>query len=170
MPGFPVHQLPELAQTQVHWVGGAIQPFHPVIPFSFCFQSFPASGSFPMSQVFTSDGHSTGASTSALVLPMNIQNWLPLGLTGLISLQSKGLLRVFSNTTVLWHSAKYINTSVLWCSAFFTVQLSHSYTATGKTIALTRWTSVGKVMSLLYNMLSRLVITFLPRSKFLLIS
>ena len=71
-----------------------------VIPFSSCLQSSPASGSFPMSQFFTSDGQSIGASASASVLPMNIQGWWPLGLTGLISLLSKGLLRVFSSTTV----------------------------------------------------------------------
>ena len=71
-----------------------------VIPFSSHLQSFPASGSFPMSQFFESGGQSTGASASASVLPMNSQNWFPLGLTGLISLQSKGLSRVFSNTTV----------------------------------------------------------------------
>ena len=73
-----------------------------VAPFSFS-QSFPASGSFPMSQLFTSGGQSIGASTSASVLPMNIQDWFPLGLAGLISLQSKGLSRVFSNTTVQKH-------------------------------------------------------------------
>ena len=87
----------------------------------------------------------------------------PLGWTGWISLQSKGLSRVFSNTTVQ-------NTSILQCSAFFIVQLSQPYMTTGKTIALTRRTFVDKVMSLLFNMLSRLVITFLPRSKRLLIS
>ena len=74
-----------------------------VVPFSSCLQSFPASGSFPMSQFFTSGGQSTGFSASASVLPMNIQNGFPLGLTGLISLQSKGLSRVFSNTTVQKH-------------------------------------------------------------------
>ena len=74
-----------------------------VIPFSSCPQSFPASGSFPMNQLFTSDGQSIGASSSASVLPMNIQGWFPLGLTDLISLQSKGLSRVFSNTTVQKH-------------------------------------------------------------------
>ena len=74
-----------------------------VIPFSSCLQSFPASGSFPMSQFFTSDGQTIGASTSASVLPMNIQNWFSLVLTGLISLQSKGLSRVPSNTTVQKH-------------------------------------------------------------------
>ena len=93
---------------------------------------------------------------------MNIQSRFPLGLTGWISLQSKGFSRVFSNTSM----QKY----QFWCSAFFTVQLSHPYMTTGKTIALTRWTFVGKVMFLLFNMLSRLVRAFLPRSKCLLIS
>ena len=103
MPDLPVHhQLPEFTQTLVHWVGDAIQPSHPVIPFS-CLQSFPASGSFQMSQFFTSGGQITGLSASASVLPMNIQNWFPLGLTGWISLQSKGLSRVFSNTTAQKH-------------------------------------------------------------------
>ena len=99
-PGFSVlHCLPELAQTHVHGVGYAIQPSHPVVPFS-CLRSFPASGSFQMSQLYTSGGQSIGASASALVLPMNIENWFPLGSIGLISLHFKGLLRVFSNTTV----------------------------------------------------------------------
>ena len=74
-----------------------------IIPFSSCLQSFPASGSFPVSQFFTSGGQSIGVSASASVLPMNSQDWFPLGLTGLISLQSKGLSRVFSNTTVQKH-------------------------------------------------------------------
>ena len=88
-PGFPVlHHIPAFAQAHVCWVGDAIQPSHPVIPFS-CLQSFPASGPFLMSQFFTSGGQSIGASASGL--PMNIQDWFPLGLTGLISLQSKGL-------------------------------------------------------------------------------
>ena len=112
-----------------------------------------------MSQFFTSGGPSIGASASASVLSMNIQDWFPLGQTGWISLLSKGLSRVFSNTTVQKHQ-------------FFSVQLSlwsnsHSH---GKTIALTRWTFVGKVMSLLLNMLSRFVKAFLPRSERLLIS
>ena len=71
-----------------------------IIPFSFCLQSSPASGSFPMSQFFASRGQNIGASASASVFPINIQDWLPLGFTGWISLQSKGLSRVFSNTTV----------------------------------------------------------------------
>ena len=131
-----------------------------VVPFSSCLQSFPASGSFPISQLFTSGGQSIGASAS--VLPVNIQGWFPLGSTGLISLLSKRLSRIFSSTTV-WR----LN---LQCSAFFIVHLSHPYMTTGKTIALTRWTLVGKVMSLLFNMLSRLIIAFLPSSKHLLIS
>ena len=92
------------------------------------------------------------ASTS--VLPMNTQDWSLLGWTGWISLQPKRLSRVFSNTTVQKHS-------ILWFSAFFIVQLSYPYMTTGKTIALTRWTFVGKIMSLLFNMLSMLVLTFL---------
>ena len=134
-----------------------------VIHVSCHLQSFPASGSFQMRQFFTSGGQSIGVSASASVLPMNIQDWFPLGWTGWISLQSKGLSRVFSNTT----GSK---ASILWCSAFFMIQLSHPYMTTGKTIALTRWIFVGKVMSLLLNMLSRLDITFLSRSKRLLIS
>ena len=133
-----------------------------VVPFSSCLQSFPASGSFPMSQFFTSGGESTGVSAAASVLPMNIQDWFPLGWSGWISLQSKGLSRVFSNTTVQKHQ--------FFGSTFFMVQLSHPYMITEKTIALTRWTFVGKVMSLIFNMLSRFVIPFLPRSKRLLIS
>ena len=94
---------------------------------------------------------------------MNIQDWFPLGCTGWVSLQSKGFSRVFFQH----HSSK---PSVLQCSAFFMVQLSHSYTTTGKATALIRQTFVCKVMSLLFNMQSRLVIAFLPRSKGLLIS
>ena len=89
----------------VHWVGDAIQPSHPLLsPSVFpSLQSFPASGSFPVSQFFASDGQSIGASASASVLPVNIQGWFPLGWTGCISLQSKGLSRVLSNTTIQQH-------------------------------------------------------------------
>ena len=97
---------------------------------------------------------------------MNTQDWSPLGWTGWISLQSKGLSRRLKSL-LQHHSSK---ASILWHSAFFTVQLSHPYMTTGKTIALTIWTFIGKVISLLFNMLSRLVITLLPRSKCLLIS
>ena len=91
--------------------------------FSSCPQSFPASGSFPMSQLFASGGQSVGASSSAPVLPVNTQGWSPLGLTGLIFLKSKGLSRVFSSTRILWRSA------------FFRVEISHPYLTTGQTIA-----------------------------------
>ena len=102
-PGYSVHhQLLKLAQTHVHQVDDAIQPSS-VVPFSSCLQSFPASGSFPVSQFFASDGQSIRVSASASVLPMNIQNWFPLGWTGWISLHSRGLSRVFSNTTVQTH-------------------------------------------------------------------
>ena len=112
-----------------------------VAPFSSRLQSFPASGSFQMSQLFASGGQSIGVSASTSVLPMNPQDWSPLGWTGWISLQSKGLSRVL----LQHHSSK---ASILRCSAFFISQLSHPYMTTGKTIALTRWTFVGKVMSL----------------------
>ena len=132
-------------------------------PFFSHLQSFPASGSFPMSQLFSSHGQSIGVSASASVLPMNTQDWSPLGWTGWISLQSKRLSRV-SNTTVQKH--QFFGAQLSLCSN------SHiPYMTTGKTIALTRWTFVGKVTSLLFNMLSSLVIAFLPRSnKRLLIS
>ena len=101
---FPVlHHLPELAQTHVQWVSEAIQPYHPLFPFFSCFQSFPASGYFLMSWLFALGGQTIGASASALIFPMYIQGWFPLELTGLISFQSKGLSRVFSNTTVQKH-------------------------------------------------------------------
>ena len=103
-PGLPVHhQLLEFIQTHVHRVADAIQPSHRLVPFSSCPQSLPASGSFPMSQLFALDGQSIGVSASASVLPMNTQEWSPLEWTGWISLQSKGLSRVFSNTTVQKH-------------------------------------------------------------------
>ena len=130
-----------------------------VVPFSSNSQSLPALGSFPVSQLFA---WGIGVSASASVLPMNIQDWFPSGWTGWISLQSKGLSRVFSNTTIQTHQ-------------FFGAQLSsksnsHICTWPLENMALTRWTFVGKVMPLLFNMLSRLVIAFLPWSKRLLIS
>ena len=109
-----------------------------VIPFSSCSQSLPASWSFLMSQLFAWGGQSIGVSALASVLPMNTQDW-SLGWTGWVSLQSMGLSRVLQH-----HSSK---ASILQCSAFFTVQLSHPYTTTEKTIALTRRTFLGKVVS-----------------------
>ena len=110
-----------------------------------------------MSQLFTSGGQRVEVSASALVLPMKNKHRFPLGLTGLISLQAKVPSRVFSNT-----SSK---ASILQCSAFLKVQLSHPYMTTGKTIALTRQTFVGKVMSLFFNMLSRFAIGFLTKEQ-----
>ena len=118
-----------------------------VVPFSSCPQSFPASGSFPMNQFFASGGQSIGVSASTSVLPMNIQDWFPLGWTGWISLQSKRL-----KSLLQYHSSR---ASILQYSAFFIVQLSHPCMTTGKIIALTRWTFVDKVMFLLFNMLSQ---------------
>ena len=140
------------------------QSCHPTIsssvtPFSFYLQSFPSSGSFPMSWPFVWGGQSIGASAS--VLPMNIQGQLPLRLTGLISSKSKGLSRVFSSTTI-WKHQFFNAQPSLWSNCHI-----HTWLL-GK--ALTIWTFVGKVMSLLFNMLSRFVIAFLPRSKCLLIS
>ena len=98
------HQLPELAQTHVYWVGDAIQPSHPLSsPSPPAFNLSQHQGLFQGSQLFKSDGQSTGASVSAAVLPMNTRDWWPLGLTDWISLQSKGLSRVFSNTIVQKH-------------------------------------------------------------------
>ena len=155
-PGLPVHyHLPEFTQTHVHWVCDAIQPSHPVILFSSCLQSFPASGSFQMSQLFASGGQSFSFNIS----PSNEH-------PGLISFRMDWLdLLVVQGTLkslLQHHSSK---ASILLHSPFFIVQLSHPYMTTGKTIALTRRSFVGKVMSMLFNMLSRLVITFLPRSK-----
>ena len=157
-PGLPVHhQLPEFTQTHVHRVGDAIQPSHPLlilIPFSSCPQSLTASESFPMSQLFAWGGQSIGVSALASVLQMNTRtdlfrmDWLDL-------LAVQGTLK----SLLQHHSSK---ASILWHSDFFTVQLSHPYMTTGKNIALTRQTFVGKVMPLLFNMLSRLVITLLP--------
>ena len=126
-----------------------------VAPFSFCLPSCPTSESFRMSQLFTSGSQSTGASVSPSVLPMSIQDWFPLGLTGIHGIQGifKSLLQL--------HSSK---ASILQCSTFFMVQLSDPYMPTGKTMSLTRQTFVGKVMSLLFNKLSRFVIAFLLRS------
>ena len=154
MPGFPVlHYLPEFTQTHVHWVSDVIQPSHRLLLYS------PPASVFPSIRVFcwpfSSDGQNIGASAS--ILPMNIQGWFPLGLTGLILL-SKGLSRIFSSTIVQRHQFFGAQPS-LWPS---------SYIGTWKTIDLAIWTFVSKVMSLLFNMLSRFVRTFLPRSNCLL--
>ena len=133
------------------------------IPFSSCLQSFPASGSFPISQFFASGGQRIGASASASVLPVNIQGWFSFRIDWFDLLAVQEILK----SLLQHHSSK---ASILLCSAFFRVQLSHPYMTTGKTISLTRQTFISKVISLLFNMLSRLVTALLPRSKCLLIS
>ena len=138
---------------------------HPIISlsivlFSSSLQSFPASGSLPVSQFFTSGGQSIWASASASVLPINIQDWFPLGWTGLISLCPRD-----SQESSPTPQFKSINPLVL---NFLYGRLLHPYMTTGKT--MTRWTFVGKVMSLLFNVLSRFVIAFLLKNKRLLIS
>ena len=162
-PGLPVHhKLPELTHTHVHWVGDAIQPSHPLSP--------PSPPALNLSQhqglfQWVSSSHQV-----AKLLEFQLQHqsyqltpktYLRMDWLDLLAIQGtlKSLLQ--------HHSSK---ASILRCSAFFTVQLSHPYMTTGKTIASTSWTFVGKVMSLLFNMLSRLLITSLPRSKHLLIS
>ena len=130
-----------------------------VVPFPWL-QSSPASWSFPMSQCFASGGQSIGASASTSVFPMSIQGWFPLVWTGWISSQSKVLSRVFSNATVQIHQSFGAQLSL--------VSNSHIHMITGKIMALTRWTFVSKVMSLLFNILSRLVIAFCQRSNHLL--
>ena len=146
-PGFPVHyQLQGLVHIHVN---SAIKP-SPVVPFSCCLKSFPASGSFPRCQFFASGGQSIEASAS--VLPMNIQDWLTLILTSLISIQSKRLSSLLQH-----HSSK---ASIIQHSSFFIVQLSHPYMTPGKTIALSRQIFVSKVMFLLFNFLSTFFVGF----------
>ena len=156
MPGFPVHhQPPDLAQTHVHWVSDAVQPSHPL--------SSPSPPAFSLSQhqglfQWVSSSHQVAR---VLEFPFQHQSfqWTPR--TDLLAVQGtlKSLLQ--------HHSSK---ASILQHSAFFMVQLSHPYMTTGKTIALTRWTFVSKIISLLFNMLSMLAIAFLSRSQRLLIS
>ena len=157
MPGIPVHhQLPEFTQTHAHWVGDAIQPSHPLLS--------PSPPTFNLSQhrVFSNESalhirwpkywsfsfNISSSNEYSGLIPF-VNDWLDL-------LAVQGTLK----SLLQHHSSK---ASILRCSAFFIVQLSHPYMTTKKTIALTRWMFVGKVMSLLFNMLSRLVITFLPR-------
>ena len=139
---------------------------HPTISSSvtlFCLQSFAASGSFPMNQLFASGGPSNGASALASVLPKTIQGWFPLRLTVLIALLSKGLWK-----SLLQHHS--LKASIPQRSAFFTVQLSHLSMTTAKTAALTIWPFVSKVMSLFCHTMSRFVTAFLPRRNHRIIS
>ena len=163
MPGFSVHhQLPELTQTPVRWVVDAIQPSHPLFSPSFQPSIFPSIRFFSNESVLHIRWPKYW-SFSFSISPSNEYS-------GLISFRKDCLDLLAVQGTLKSHLQHHCSkASLLWCSAFFRVQLSHSYMMTGKTITLTIWTFVGKVMSLLFNMLSRLVITFLPRSKHLLI-
>ena len=131
--------------------------------FSFCPQSFPELRTFPVIQLLTWGDQNTGASASPSVLPVSIQDWFPLRLTWFDRLAVQG-----NFMSLLQHHGS--KASILWCSAFFMVQLSQLYLTIEKTIAFTIQTFVGRVMSLLFNALSRFVIAFLPRSNCLLIS
>ena len=127
VPGFPVlHYLLEFAQIHIHWVDNAIQPSRTLVTLFFsCPQSFPASGSLPMSQVFASHGQSIGTSVLASVLPVSIQDWFSLGYwfsLGLISLQFKGLLRVFSSTTI-WKHQFFSTQPSLWSNSHICIWL-----------------------------------------------
>ena len=163
-PGFPVHhQLPELAQSHVHRVGDAIQPSHSLS------SPFPPAFYLPSIKVFSNESVLCKRwpeywSFSFSISPSNKYS-------GLISFRIDWLdllaVQETLKSLLQHHSSK---ASILQHSAYFRVQISHPYMTTGKTIALTRWTFVGKVMSLIFNSLPRLVIVFLPRSKHLLIS
>ena len=167
MPGLPVHhKLLEFTQTHVHWVGDAIQPSHPLLSPS------PPTFNLSQHQVFSSDSvlwirwpqywsFSISPSNAYSELISFRLDWMDL-----LAVQRNSLEKTPQESSQ-HHTSK---ASILWCSAFFIVQLSHPYMTTGKTIALTRWILVGKVMPLLLNKLSRLVIHFLARSKCLLIS
>ena len=164
-PGFPVHhQLLELAHIRVHRVGDAIQPSHPLLSPSLLLPSI-----FPSIRVFSNESALRIRwpkywSFSFSISPSNEYSGLiSFRIDWLVLLAVQGNLK----SLLQYYSSK---ASILQCSAFFMVKLSHPYMTTGENIALTRWTFVGKVMSLLFNMLSRLVIAFLPRSKRLLIS
>ena len=164
MPGFPaLYYLPNFAQTHVHWDGDNTEPSHPLCPLLL----LPAV--FPSIRVFSNESvlhirWPKYQSFSLIISPSNEYS-------GLISFRIDwfDLLAVQGTLkSLLWHYSS--KSSILWCSAFFIVQLSHPHMTIGKTTDLTRQTFVSKVMSLFFNMLSRLVIAFLPRSKCLLIS
>ena len=164
-PNLPVlHYLPKFAQTYVCWNSDVIQTSHPLLP-----PSPPAFTLYQQQCIFqwVSCLHQVakvfiGVSASASLLPVNIQCWLHLVLTGLISLRFKGLKNFLQNYN--------LKTSILQCSSFFMVQLSHLYMTTWKAITLIIQTFVSKVMSLILNILSRIVRVFLPRTKCLLTS
>ena len=162
-PGFPVlHCLLEFAQIHVHWISDAINPSpHLLSLSSLALNFYQNQGNFQQVVSLHQVAKVLELQLQHKSLQMNIQDWFPLGFTGLISVLSTGLSRVFSNTTITNHQFLHAQSS-LWSN-------SHIHTwLLEKTIALTRWTFVSKVMSLIFNILSRLIIAFLPRSKHLL--
>ena len=162
-PGFPVlHHLPEISQIPIHWDSDIIQPSHPLSsPSPPAFYLSQQQGlSFPISQVFETGGRSD---RSFSISPSNeYSGWIFLRIDWFGLLAVQGILNILLHH----HCSK---ASIPWCSPSFTVQLSHTYRTTGKTIALTIWIFASKVMPLLFNILFRFVIAFLPRSKHLLI-
>ena len=164
-PGFSVHHcLPEFAQTHVRWVDVAIQPSHPLSPiFSSCLQSFPASGSFPVSQFFASSGQSIGVLASAVSPSNEYPGLISFRIDWLDLLAVQGTLK-----SLLQHHS--LKASILWHSVFFMVQLSHTYMTTGKTIALTIQIFVNKVMSLLLKTLAKFDIAILARIKYFMVA
>ena len=154
MPGsFVLHYLLQFAQIHIHWVHAAIILCHPLLLPSI----FPASGSFSMRWIFVSGSQSIRTSASASGIPKNIQGWFPLRLTGLISLQPKGLSRLFSSIPTRKH--QFFDVYLLYGPTFALVL------STGKNIALTIWIFVGKVMYLFFNTLSKFIISFSFREK-----
>ena len=155
-PGLPVpDHLQNLAQVHIHCISDAIQPSSPLMPSSFCPQSFTASGSFPVSWLFSSGPKYWSFSFS--ISP-------PSGYTGLTSFRMDWLdLLAVQRTLRSLLQNRSLKASILWCCASLTVQLSQPYVTRGKTIALTKWTFVSRVMSLLFNTLSRLIMAFLWR-------
>ena len=163
-PGLRVpHQLPEFSQTHVHWVGDAIQPSHPLLSLLLLPPIPPSIRVFSNESTLCMRWPKYWDCSLSIIASKEHPRLISFRMDWLDLLAVQGTLKSLLQN----HSSK---ASTLQLSAFFIVQLSHPYMTTGKTIALTRWTFFGKVMSLLFNMLSRLVITFLPRSKCLLIS
>ena len=162
MTGFPaLHHLPELAQNHVHWVGDVIQPYQALSPLFHQHSKFPSIRVFANELALHISWPNIGASASASVPPLNIQDWFPLGFTGLICSPRN----THKSSTI-----PQFKVSTLRCSAFFMDPFSHLYMTARKNISLTIWTFVHKAMSLLLNMLSMFLIAFFPRSKHLLIS
>ena len=158
-PGLPIHhQLPEFSQTHVHLVGDTIKPSHPLSSPSSPAPIPPSIGVFSNETALCMRWPKYWSFSFSIITSKEIPGLISLRKDWLDLLAVQGTLK----SLLQQHSSK---ASILWCSAFYTVQLSHPYMTTGNTIALTRQTLVGKVMSLLLNMLSRLVITVLPSSK-----